>query len=66
MNEKQNMDMESKTVDYYSLSPESPSNTQINHVLLIELFSHISVIMNSYQSHSDINSINNFNFTYHV
>lgn len=50
MNEKQNMDMESKTVDYHSLSPESPSNTQINHVLLIELFSHISVTMNSYQS----------------
>lgn len=35
MNEKQNMDMENKTVDYHSLSPESPSNAQISHTLLI-------------------------------
>lgn len=35
MNEKQNMDMESKPMDYHSLSPESPSNAQTNHILLI-------------------------------
>ena len=35
MNEKQNMDMGSKPMVYHSLSPESPSNAQIKHILLI-------------------------------
>lgn len=42
MFEKQNMDMGSKPVDYHTLSPESLSNAQINHFLLISLFLHIS------------------------